>query len=374
MDRAGGGELTGSAVPAHGPRAWRGATRPDFEARESASTAPVSAPLSLSSAARAAFAADLQNTLAAWPTSAPTESPQEPAPLPEASAIEEAVDAANNDPHLQLIRFLVELMTGQHVGSLSPQGSGASEPSDTPPAVPAARASTSPQIAPPRSAGFGIEYEYHAIREEFEQTLVSAEGLVKTSDGREINFKIDLSMTRYYREETSVSLRAGDAVRKDPLVLNFNGTAAQLSDHRFSFDLDGNGSRENIALLASGNGYLAIDRNGNGKIDSGRELFGPATDSGFGELAALDSDGNRWIDENDIAFRELRIWTPNAEGAGTLETLAQRQVGAIGLGHVLSPFELRGAGNSNLGAVLASGVFLAEDGRAGTVQEIDLSV
>ncbi|MDP2822644.1 MAG: hypothetical protein Q8O52_08185 [Sulfuritalea sp.] len=39
-----------------------------------------------------------------------------------------------------------------------------------------------------------------------------------------------------------------------------------------------------------------------------------------------------------------------------------------------SPFELRGAGNSNLGAVAASGVFLAENGKAGTVQEIDLSV
>jgi hypothetical protein len=43
-----------------------------------------------------------------------------------------------------------------------------------------------------------------------------------------------------------------------------------------------------------------------GRIDSGSELFGPATGSGFGELAALDGDGNGWIDENDDAFARLR--------------------------------------------------------------------
>jgi hypothetical protein len=39
-----------------------------------------------------------------------------------------------------------------------------------------------------------------------------------------------------------------------------------------------------------------------------------------------------------------------------------------------SPFELRGANNSNLGAIAASGVFLTENGKAGSVQEIGLSV
>ena len=163
-------------------------------------------------------------------------------------------------------------------------------------------------------------------------------------------------------------------MRRDPLVLNFDGTAAQLSDQRFAFDLDSDGTADNLALLAGGSGYLAIDRNANDRIDSGSELFGPATDSGFGELAALDNDRNGWIDENDAAFAALRIWTPDATGDGTLETLAQRNVGAIATGNVASPFELRGAGNSNLGAIATSGVFLTEDGRAGAVQEIDLSV
>jgi hypothetical protein len=157
-------------------------------------------------------------------------------------------------------------------------------------------------------------------------------------------------------------------------VLNFDGAAAQLSDQRFSFDLNGSGKQDSLALLAGGSGYLAIDRNGNGKIDSGRELFGPATNSGFGELSALDSDHNGWIDENDTAFKALRIWTPDAKGSGTLETLAQRNVGAIALGSVRSPFDLRGNGNSNLGAIAASGLFLKEDGSVGSVQEINLTI
>ena len=64
---------------------------------------------------------------------------------------------------------------------------------------------------------------------------------------------------------------------------------------------------------------------------------------------------------------ELKRLLKDLEGDGTLETLAARKVGAIALGHVASPFELRGAGNSDLGAVAASGLFLAEDGRTGSV-------
>jgi hypothetical protein len=272
---------------------------------------------------------------------------------------------------------MLEMLTGQsiRVFSAHQMSSPAAPPTITAPSPPTP--ATPPQATSTpaaRPAGFGIEYDYHAVHQESEQTQVSAQGTIKTTDGREISFKLDLSMTRSYREETSVSLRAGDAVRKDPLVLNFNGTAAQLSDQHFAFDLNGSGKQDNLAMLASGSGYLALDSNGNGKIDSGRELFGPTTNSGFGELSALDSDHNGWIDENDAAFKALRIWTPDAKGGGTLETLAQRQVGAIATGNVASPFELRGAGNSNLGAIAASGVFLTENGKVGSVQEINLSV
>jgi hypothetical protein len=347
-------------------RTWTGDRRPDFEA---GANTPGSA-VSLSAAARASLAADIQSAIAALPA------PQaiQPAPAPEVTAIQEASDAVANDPILRLIKSMIEMLTGQSIRIFSAKEMTHTEAMPTLAAPTASTPIEPPPAAPTRPAGFGIEYDYHAVHQESEQTQVLAEGSIKTTDGQKISFKLDLSMTRSYREETSVSLRAGDAVRKDPLVLNFNGTAAQLSDQHFAFDLNGNGTLDNLALLTGGSGYLAIDRNNNGRIDSGRELFGPATNSGFGELSALDSDHNGWIDENDPAFKALRIWTPDAQGNGRLQTLAQSGVGAIALSNVASPFELRGANNSNLGAIAASGLFLSEDGKVGSVQEINLSV
>jgi hypothetical protein len=344
-------------------RMWTGDRRPDFEAKLGAGTSTVS----LSPAARAAFAG---NPRPAVTPHAPPQTPP-PAAATDSSSIADATDAAANDPFLWLIISMVEMLTGRQIRILSTRDM---QTQNSTPTVAEPHAATTQPAAPERPAGFGIEYDYHAVHEEHEQTQVSAQGVVITADGREISFAVELSMTRSYREETTISVRAGDAVRKDPLVLNFHGIAAQLSDRRFAFDLDSNGTQENIALLTGGSGYLAFDRNGNGRIDSGSELFGPATDSGFGELARLDGDGNGWIDENDNAFAKLGVWTPDAKGGGALESLAGRKVGAIALGSVDSPFQLRGPGNSDLGAISASGLFLAEDGRVGTIQEIDLTV
>ena len=222
-------------------------------------------------------------------------------------------------------------------------------------------------------ADWGMEYDFHESYAEVEQTTVSASGTIRTADGREISFQMDLSMSRSYYEETNISLRAGNAQRKDPLVINFDGTAAQLSDMKFSFDLDGDGSQEEISQLAAGSGYLALDKNDNGKVDDGLELLGPATDSGFGELAALDGDRNGWIDENDTAFEQLKVWVPGTDG-GKLMSLKEAGVGALALAHVNSAFELRGNGNSDLGAIRDTGLFLFEDGTVGSLQEIDLTV
>ena len=160
----------------------------------------------------------------------------------------------------------------------------------------------------------------------------------------------------------------------DPLVINFDGTAAELQDLRFAFDLDGDGQAENVPLLAGNRGYLALDRNQNQRIDNGLELFGPATGQGFAELAQHDDDGNGWIDENDAVFSQLRVWTPSADGTGPLRTLQDMGVGALHLTSADSPFALRGEHNSALGAVRSTSIYLREDGGAGTVQQIDLVV
>jgi hypothetical protein len=166
-------------------------------------------------------------------------------------------------------------------------------------------------------------------------------------------------------------------VRKDPLVINFNGAASQLSgeaNRRFRFDLNGDGKAEILPGFASGSGYLVIDRNDNGRIDSGKELFGPQSGNGFAELALLDSDGNGWIDENDEDFSRLSVFTPGAEGSSTLQSLSDLGIGALSLAHVATPFALRDADNNDLGVVKSSGFYLMESGQSGTLQEVDLTV
>src|SRR5690606_24701452 len=101
------------------------------------------------------------------------------------------------------------------------------------------------------------------------------------------------------------------------------------------------GSDDAIPLPIGGRGMLAFDRNANGRIDDGSELFGPTTGDGFAELAALDSDGNGWIDEADAHFADLRLWQPDANGAGSLKTLTATGVGALSVARVATPFALR---------------------------------
>jgi hypothetical protein len=343
-------------------RAWRG-QRPDFERQNSSGLPSVLS--NISAAARQALANNPVSAVPPAPSSAKCS---------EANAIDAACEAAENDPFLALIKRMIEFITGEEVRTLDlNELSGSIRSVNTQ----VSQSSAQLPASDSGSAGWGVEYDYHAVREEFEQTSFSAEGSIRTADGQEISFKLELSMERYFREETNVSLRAGDAVRKDPLVVNFGGTAAQLADLNgkgFKFDLDGDGKPENLPLFASGSGYLALDLDGNGHIDSGRELFGPATGKGFKELARLDEDGNGWIDENDSAFAKLSVWTPAAEGKGTLQSLADLNIGALGLAHVATPFALRGSQNADLGAVKVSGIYLSESGKAGSLQEIDLTV
>ena len=296
-----------------------------------------------------------------------------PGPAPQSTSSEAAKNDQDSeidkDPKLSLIRSVVEMLIGRRLRLFEARDL---ERATAEVQAPAAPAQTSSQSAP--SAGFSVAYDYHSTYSEVEQTNFSASGVVNTADGREISFNVNLSMSRSYYEETNVSIRLGDAAKTtDPLVLNFAGTAAQLTDQRFSFDLNADGQQEQINFVAPGSGFLVFDRNGDGKVNDGRELFGPTTGEGFQELATFDADGNNWIDENDAIFNQLKIWTRNAEGKDVLRTLREANVGAINLSHAATPFSIKNAANELQAQIRTSGTFLQEDGNAGTIQQIDLT-
>lgn len=220
--------------------------------------------------------------------------------------------------------------------------------------------------------GWGVAYDYHESHYEYEETSFQGEGVIKTGDGREIDFSIALNMTREFMSEHHVSLRAGDAL-KDPLVINYDGAAAELTQTSFAFDIDINGQENQINFVAPGSGFLSLDTNDDGIINDGSELFGAATGNGFAELAEYDADSNGWIDENDSIYNQLRIWSKDQGGNDYLMALGERGVGAIYLGHISTPFDLKEAESNQLqGQVQSTGLFLYEDGGVGTMQQVDL--
>jgi hypothetical protein len=329
-------------------RLWAGAQGPNGEGRASAS--PAGERVTLSDAGRAAQSAD-------------------------AGAVASSRGQMENDPRLLFLRSIIFLLTGEEARVFDP--ASLTESGDQP-ATPEAGTAASPTggAARERAAGAGVEYDYHASHSESEQTSFSARGVVRTQDGQEIRFAVDLSMSRSYHEESNVSLRLADTVRqqKDPLVVNFAGQAAQLSEQRFAFDLDADGTTDSVNRLVSGSGFLALDRNRDGRINNGSELFGTTSGDGFADLAALDDDGNGWIDENDPAYSRLSVWTPDANGGGALRGLKEADVGALALARVATPFELRSQSNEALGQIRSSGIFLQESGGIGSLQQVDLSV
>ena len=274
----------------------------------------------------------------------------------------------NLTPLLRMASQLIEEMTGVRANILRLE---AGRPSNI--EVPDAP-SKGGVAANRQPAGWGLEYDSHSVVEEAESTRWAAQGVVRTADGREISFSVELQMQRTYRKESHTSLRLGDAQLTDPLVINFDGSAAELQDIRFAFDLNSDGqASEQVPLLAGNRGFLALDRNQNQRIDAGNELFGPRTGNGFSELADYDDDGNGWIDENDRVFQDLRVWTPASDSTGSLRTLQEVGVGAISLAAGSSEFALRTSDNRSLGQIRATSAYLREDGGAGTVQQVDLS-
>ena len=211
--------------------------------------------------------------------------------------------------------------------------------------------------------------------QETEKTSFSTTGTVVTADGREISFNVEASMSRSfqetYYEKTQFMIPASFC---DPLVINLDTNFADVTDQKFYFDLDMDGHEEAISQLKAGSGFLALDKNGNGKIDDGSELFGAATGNGFAELAKYDTDGNGWIDEADEIFDKLLIWTKDASGKDVLCGLGKAGVGAIFLGNVGTEFSLNSRHDNSANAqVRKTGLFLYENGTAGTVQHVDFA-
>lgn len=276
----------------------------------------------------------------------------------------ENLSAANIDQEVSLKKLIVEILVGHKIKIVDP-----SDFDDT---------STSCEYmgdasAETQHAGWGLQYDAQALYQERETVAFMATGVIKTRDGQELAFNVRLDMTREFMTQRNINIRAGDAALMDPLVINYDGDAATLTSTPFVFDIDSDGTDENLPLLMPGRGFLALDQNNDGMINNGQELFGPNTGNGFEELAVYDTDGNQWIDEADEAYSRLSILTV-AEGQTQVQSLSSHGIGAIYLGNLAAPFDLRGSDNDLMGRISRTGLFLREDGTPGTIQHLDIRV
>ena len=217
----------------------------------------------------------------------------------------------------------------------------------------------------------------HLIRENYysesEETTFRSTGTVVCEDGRRIDFNINIGMSREFESYARENLAMTQAPLCDPLVINLDGNVAEVSDQTFYFDIDADGQTDRINTLKKGSAFLALDKNGDGIINDGSELFGAKSGDGFADLARYDVDHNGWIDENDNVWKDLVVWTKDETGKDVKMSLAEAGVGAICLSRVGTQYSQTDAQNNAKAMIRSTGVFLYENGNVGTVQHLDLA-
>lgn len=155
-------------------------------------------------------------------------------------------------------------------------------------------------------------------------------------------YRYDPDTGQYVLVEEEESAEPDASGNAPPIVLDFDGDGKSLTeivDNKVRFDMNGDGIADKTGWIEQGDAFLALDRNGNGKIDDIREISfvsdkeGAKTD--LEGLAAFDSNADGKLDGEDARFAEFRLWFDNngngVTDAGELLSLAQAGVTSISL-------------------------------------------
>jgi hypothetical protein len=244
------------------------------------------------------------------------------------------------------------LMMGDKVADLADPERSKSAPAAPEPPAEAPAPAPSPQAPPPPSG------------ERITVTVEEQHLDVQVRQGDEVlTVQIDVQ---------SVQVRREPARKSDPLILDLDGDGVRVTtvEQGAHFDLTGDGVAEQVATVSGGDGFLALDRDSDGRITSGRELFGDqhGAANGFTELARFDGNLDKRIDANDAVFESLRVWRDeNRDGvstAGELSTLAGLGIESIDLSYRQVERDVNGS------TVAQQGTYRRSDGGVGEASDV----
>lgn len=319
--------------------------------------------LSMSGVSRSFARHERQERLEMWVGQRPQERPRDaaaPADFGLGKVLEQAAKAKQSDadreqldPELQKLLTILEKVFGMkgakkfvlRMQALSAERNQAEAQANAAAAQPQQR------------VGWGLEYELHERTIQTQSASLTAEAVLTLDDGRTLAFRLDWSQESVQVSERSVRVALGDAQLKDPLVLDLDGDGIRFSGELATLDLDRDGTQESVARPAGADRIVALDG----------EILGAQSGQAFRDLAALDDDGNGWIDGGDAAYGRLQLW----DGL-RFTSLAAGGVAAISTASVALPFQHRGDDGALQAVGRRGGVFLADDGRAGAVAQVDL--
>jgi hypothetical protein len=198
---------------------------------------------------------------------------------------------------------------------------------------------------------------------------------------------ISLSLSTSQLAALEVSLdkiRAAEVPLKQltPLALDLNGDGLRSISAVAGvvFDVNADGQAERVGWLSTSDAWLALDRNGNGLIDDGSELFGSGTAlsdgskalDGFAALRIVDSNEDGVVDSNDTDFASLSVWVDRNTNAktdpGELRTLSEAGIQSLSL--AARPTAIIDQGN----LIGLMGTYTTSDGRTQALGDIWLSV
>ncbi len=229
-----------------------------------------------------------------------------------------------------------------------------------------------------RALGIALQVGAAAAKELIANGDAISEALQSISDSPALNVSFSTIDSQVIRNRTKDHFNQAQTTTS-PLILDLDGDGVETTSlaHGVFFDHDGNGFAEQSGWVGKDDGLLVLDRNGNGTIDEGSELFGNNTTlsngnkaaNGFAALRELDSNLDGVIDANDAAYASLRVWK-DADGdgitdEGELLTLEEAGVARIALNYTNTTTT-----DANGNQHLQTGSFTRADGTTATVTDV----